>query len=193
MRRALLVVTALVLASCIDFKDALGAFCDGGHCVSDGGAEGGSGGGAIGGAPGGSGGSGGSGGGGGGAAGGSGGAGGGDACSNGVRDGTESDVDCGGTCPAKCAVDGGCGAPTDCASGFCNLGLSQCVASQCQDGVQNGGELGLDCGGPCLACATGCGACSAYATCTGMDAGAPQCVCNPGYVGDGGTCECGLA
>jgi len=40
-------------------------------------------------------------------------------CTNGLRDGTETDVDCGGrACPA-CGVDLGCVAGTDCASGFC--------------------------------------------------------------------------
>lgn len=51
-------------------------------------------------------------------------------CSDGVQNGDESGVDCGGSCAA-------CGAePT------------------CDDGVQNGDETGVDCGGDCAACTT---------------------------------------
>jgi plastocyanin len=45
-------------------------------------------------------------------------------CTNGQRDGDESDVDCGGTCPA-CALTALCGSPRDCLSGVCT---GRCVA-----------------------------------------------------------------
>jgi hypothetical protein len=50
-------------------------------------------------------------------------------CQNGVRDGTESDVDCGGACPTKCAAGMSCGTAADCASNDCALngGIWQCV------------------------------------------------------------------
>ncbi len=50
-------------------------------------------------------------------------------CLNGVRDGSESDVDCGGTCPTKCAAGMSCGTDADCASGDCalNAGVWQCL------------------------------------------------------------------
>jgi hypothetical protein len=50
-------------------------------------------------------------------------------CTDGVKNGTETGVDCGGSC-AACAP----------------------VAS-CTDGVKNGTETGVDCGGSCVACA----------------------------------------
>ena len=49
-------------------------------------------------------------------------------CTDGIKNGTETGVDCGGTC-TPCVV-----APT------------------CTDGIQNGTETGIDCGGPCSAC-----------------------------------------
>ncbi len=43
-------------------------------------------------------------------------------CANGVRDGSESDVDCGGAC-AACATGKSCTGAADCASGFCEAGV----------------------------------------------------------------------
>src|SRR5262245_30545906 len=40
-------------------------------------------------------------------------------CSNGMRDVRETDVDCGGPCPTKCATGKNCGAGSDCVSGVC--------------------------------------------------------------------------
>lgn len=40
------------------------------------------------------------------------------ACSDGVKNGDETDLDCGGAC-TPCAVGGACGTPLDCASGVC--------------------------------------------------------------------------
>jgi len=70
------------------------------------------------------------------------------ACADGLRDGLESDVDCGGACPA--CVDGlVCGVDADCASGRCEAG----VCTSCADGAQNGTESDVDCGGSCHGCA----------------------------------------
>lgn len=44
-----------------------------------------------------------------------------------------------------------CNVDTDCASGICNA--NTCMAPTCLDGVKNGGETGVDCGGPyCSGC-----------------------------------------
>jgi len=53
-------------------------------------------------------------------------------CTDGVKNGTETGVDCGGSCPNACSAT-----PT------------------CSDGIQNGSETGVDCGGSCTACPTG--------------------------------------
>jgi hypothetical protein len=44
------------------------------------------------------------------------------ACDDNVKNGTESDVDCGGTCATKCANGKTCNVNTDCQSGNCNGG-----------------------------------------------------------------------
>ena len=48
-------------------------------------------------------------------------------CSDGTRDGDETDLDCGGACP-KCGLGRTCLAPTDCASGSCTDALCTCAA-----------------------------------------------------------------
>jgi len=104
-------------------------------------------------------------------------------CSNGVMDGDETGVDCGGSCPNVCVtvVDPTCddgmmnGDETgvDCGGATC----PECVAATCDDGMMNGDETGVDCGG-----AT-CPECVA-ATCddgimngdeTGVDCGGATC------------------
>ncbi|MEX1365069.1 MAG: hypothetical protein AB1Z98_18210 [Nannocystaceae bacterium] len=70
-------------------------------------------------------------------------------CRDGVLNGDETDVDCGGpTCPGcddgeDCVEDG------DCISQLCDTKTDTCLAPSCDDGVINGGETDLDCGGPC--------------------------------------------
>ena len=72
------------------------------------------------------------------------------ACDDGLQNGDESDVDCGGTC-AGCDDGSACALDADCASDVCEAGA--CVAGpSCDDGVQNGNEIGVDCGGDCAAC-----------------------------------------
>jgi hypothetical protein len=44
----------------------------------------------------------------------------GDRCSDGIQDGDESAIDCGGSCPARCAVDKTCLKNADCASAVCD-------------------------------------------------------------------------
>ncbi len=85
-------------------------------------------------------------------------------CTDGVKDGSETDVDCGGSqCPA-CAATKGCAKPSDCASGVCQDGV--CQAPTCTDGVKNGDETGVDCGGSCpKACPDGQG-CQKNSDCT---------------------------
>jgi len=75
-------------------------------------------------------------------------------CIDGIQNGNETDVDCGGgTCPA-CAVGKHCAAGSDCVSGICSGGV--CQAASCSDGIKDGNETDVDCGGgTCLACAVG--------------------------------------
>lgn len=80
-----------------------------------------------------------------------------DPCADRVKNADETGVDCGGkTCAARCPQDSGCNATSDCASGlYCNLDTRRCQTSSCKDGIKNGGETAVDCGGPCPACPVG--------------------------------------
>ncbi len=88
-------------------------------------------------------------------------------CSNGVQDGDETGVDCGGSCIQRWVVDfcdkkdndNDCSVDEDCkgVSGVVtvpknnNPALNQeAVKPTCSDGVQNQGELAVDCGGECI-------------------------------------------
>lgn len=80
----------------------------------------------------------------------------GDCCKDGVKDGFETDVDCGGSACAPCVANKTCQVASDCESKICDSG--QCVEANCDDGVQNGSETDVDCGGVCVArCALGKG------------------------------------
>ena len=72
----------------------------------------------------------------------------GDACQNGMADGNESDVDCGGVCAAKCEVGQGCGEGDDCETALCDDGVCVPPAS-CDDGTKDPEETDEDCGGVC--------------------------------------------
>ena len=80
-----------------------------------------------------------------------------------MKNGNETDIDCGGTCGVKCDKER-CTNNTDCRSGVCGprrVCLGQCcdkytttsiginLAPSCDDGVKNGNEGGIDCGGSC--------------------------------------------
>jgi hypothetical protein len=123
-------------------------------------------------------------------------------CTDGAKNGTETDVDCGGSCGTKCANGKLCSVNSDCSSTNCVSGTCQAAAS-CSDGIKNGNETGVDCGGSCSACAscsdgvkngneTGVdcgGSCAACASCGDS-------TCNGGEtcstcVGDCGSCSTG--
>jgi hypothetical protein len=78
-------------------------------------------------------------------------------CTDNVQNETETDVDCGGMCQ-PCANHYQCSQPSDCMSGVCLPVIvgspNLCAYPTCDDGVQNGGETGIDCGGSCLPCAS---------------------------------------
>lgn len=71
------------------------------------------------------------------------------ACDDGIQNGNETGLDCGGVC-GVCPNGEGCAVATDCASGKCTGNI--CQAPTCTDGVKNGSETGVDCGGSCNPC-----------------------------------------
>jgi hypothetical protein len=96
-------------------------------------------------------------------------------CSNGTKDPSESDTDCGGTCPNKCIDGQSCTTNQDCVGNSCAAKV--CGPPTCIDGATNGDETDVDCGGatcsPCketLKCKVGTdcmsGGCSPKGICS---------------------------
>jgi hypothetical protein len=143
-------------------------------------------------------------------------------CTDGQKDGNETDVDCGGgTCPAclagdHCAVNSDCTSnlclggicyclrDADCATNACDALSDTCVSNQCADNRQDGNETDIDCGGggACPACPYGdkClvdGDCTTGA-CSGVDGGIGVCQCTMdgqcpmGQSCTAGTCTCSM-
>jgi alpha-tubulin suppressor-like RCC1 family protein len=107
-----------------------------------------------------------------------------------VRNGGESDVDCGGACAAKCADHAGCLAAGDCRSGVCLAGI--CQGATCTDGVENGAETDVDCGPGCAACGVG-GGCSAARDCLSGACIAGVCRPQPAAICTGREHTCALS
>ncbi|MBI2175769.1 hypothetical protein HYU40_00250 [Candidatus Woesearchaeota archaeon] len=101
-------------------------------------------------------------------------------CFNGVQDADEKGVDCGGGCASAYAVeycdgkdnDLDCAVDEDCKESVAHAKES---AATCSDGIQNQGELAVDCAGECVI--------SAKEVCDGLD-NDRDC-----YVDEGGVCE----
>ena len=121
-------------------------------------------------------------------------------CADGVPNGQETDVDCGGVCGGcgpgdTCWTNGcTCASGSDCASGICGGSTGACnpetttctcAAPSCTDTLQNGAETDTDCGGP------DCTGCSANQDCaSGSDCASGVCTngtCQAPVCGDGVT------
>jgi hypothetical protein len=88
---------------------------------------------------------------------------------DGVRNGGETDIDCGGAGEdvPRCADDKACKAGPDCASSVCDPAGKTCAKPTATDGVKNADEGDVDCGGTLTAapkCAVG-RTCNAHADC----------------------------
>lgn len=121
-------------------------------------------------------------------------------CYDGILNGAETDVDCGGGCGA-CPVGSACSADSDCDTQRCQS--SVCV-TPCTDGVKDDAETDVDCGGgTCPKCALN-KACSVTADCasgqctsgkcaTCVASACPACTgTNAKCCKTDGTCGCGL-
>lgn len=119
-------------------------------------------------------------------------------CNDGVQDADETDTDCGGASCSPCAINSNCIVNSDCASMGCDVTTHTCDADQCHDGIRDGKETDVDCGGgTCPACADGkrCGQtsdCSQYFICTnGACAREPESDCLDGKDNNGdGLADC---
>jgi hypothetical protein len=76
------------------------------------------------------------------------------ACSDGIANGQETDVDCGGPVCAPCIAGKSCDNDDDCLSSVCGED-DKCKAPTCTDDTLNGGETDVDCGGGCPLCDNG--------------------------------------
>jgi hypothetical protein len=98
-------------------------------------------------------------------------------CRDRLRDGDETDIDCGGSCQ-PCAAAKHCTVAEDCQSRACDAG--SCRAASCSDGVRDGYESDVDCGSSCGKCAAGL-VCAADSDCASNN-------CNNG-IASLGTCQ----
>ena len=69
-------------------------------------------------------------------------------CNNGILDGDETDIDCGGNCD-MCTDGSSCTAAEDCVSGICAGAAGELECASCSNRVRDGDETGIDCGGFC--------------------------------------------
>ncbi len=70
-------------------------------------------------------------------------------CDDKVKNGFESDVDCGGVVCKSCEGNQSCISNSDCSTGFCLDYV--CTVASCSDLHENGDETDVDCGGSCPA------------------------------------------
>ena len=83
-------------------------------------------------------------------------------CTDGSRNGTETDIDCGGPSCPPCATGRACTMAGDCLTDDCLCGVCALVGG-CADGLMDGSETDIDCGGRCPPC--GGGGCRTGADC----------------------------
>ena len=95
-------------------------------------------------------------------------------CNDGIQNGQETGMDCGGGGCTPCPAGQGCGFAGDCLSQVCLGGT--CQVPSCSDDVLNGSETDTDCGGP------DCGPCEAGDSCGDF----PDCASG---ICSGGTCQ----
>ncbi len=74
-------------------------------------------------------------------------------CSDKVKDGAESDIDCGGSC-GKCGMGKICSRNDDCSTGNCEFGKCR-EPDTCANKIRDGAEIDADCGGVCKPCDAG--------------------------------------
>jgi hypothetical protein len=105
-------------------------------------------------------------------------------CADKVKNGDETDLDCGGSC-GPCGNGKACSMAVDCSSGVCSSNV--CQAPTCSDGVKNGAEGDVDCG---AACPTKCGpnlGCKTNSDCVGGQCSGSTCLatCTDGTLNNG--------
>ncbi|WIA13968.1 hypothetical protein OEZ85_002536 [Tetradesmus obliquus] len=126
-------------------------------------------------------------------------------CNNRRRDGSETDVDCGGEeCSRRCALRQSCRVGSDCITGTCDADSRKCGCpggltlapgtltcyseqSTCYNSRKDGKETDIDCGGPCVAAGKRCrlfARCLQDADCQSNSCSRSNltCACPPGFI-----------
>lgn len=85
-------------------------------------------------------------------------------CTDSIRNGAETDVDCGGGTCGKCVDKKACVAASDCGSGTCTNKV--CTTPSCTDTTKNGAETDIDCGGGSCGKCSDSKVCAAASDCT---------------------------
>jgi len=100
-------------------------------------------------------------------------------CFDGIKNGDESDIDCGGSC-RNCGDGKDCNSNTDCTSQLCDATTNVCVTNPCFNQIKDDNETDVDCGGVCVFEGNTCEfgeECINNTDCTSGN-------CNDGYCGD---------
>lgn len=95
-------------------------------------------------------------------------------CTDEQKNGTETDLDCGGGTCDPCAVDKRCSAASDCVTLVC---ATVCQPAGCNDKVRNGDESDKDCGGTCAGCDVGL-VCKSSTDCKSLSCSGGHCIAN---------------
>ena len=106
----------------------------------------------------------------------------GDPCHDNVRNGLETDTDCGGRFCEACVDGDSCALDADCVSALCGS-RGECLPATCANGSLDDSETDVDCGGP------SCDSCEVGASCvydSHCESGVCQeSTCRPTHCGDG--------
>src|SRR5258706_5903347 len=94
-------------------------------------------------------------------------------CTNQKKDGTETDVDCGGGSCGACMLGKACAKPSDCIDGACTNGICG-TATTCANGKKDGLETDVDCGGFCARCGANA-TCAQPTDCVSMTCASGRC------------------
>ncbi len=105
---------------------------------------------------------------------------------DGVKNGDETGKDCGGAKAPKCPTGEGCVGDGDCDNVKCDPATKKCLGPTNEDGIKNGDETGVDCGGPTAVkkCAPGDG-CNATSDCDNVLCDTTAKKCKPPAADDG--------
>lgn len=95
-------------------------------------------------------------------------------CTDMIKNGDETAVDCGGSCTTKCAIGKACLVDADCATAPCVGG----ICTTCKNTTKDGDETDVDCGGSCPRCAEG-QACAKVGDCATYNCDATTSTCGP--------------